>query len=86
MTPEEVRQWQGIFRDFVITALATFMLVFETVFVREPNAYIIGAGLTLLGAPFAIRLDTWRRKADEAAGDPGAPPVPRRNDQPRRPR
>ena len=69
MTPEALRQWQAIFRDTVITVLAAFMLVFETVFADSPNAYIIGAGLTLLGIPPALRLDTWRRKADESAKD-----------------
>lgn len=64
MTPEAAKQWQLIFRDVLITILATFMLVYETVFVRDPNAYIIGAGLTLLGIPPALRADTWRRKGE----------------------
>ena len=81
MTPEGARQWQAIFRDFVITALATFMLVYETVFVREPNAYIIGAALTLVGIPPALRLDSWRRKADEAAANASQPPMPDRRDR-----
>lgn len=64
MTPERVGAWQAIFRDVVITILAAFMLVFETVFAAVPNAYIIGAGITLLGVPAALRLDSFRRKAD----------------------
>lgn len=84
MSPEAARQWQAIFRDLVITLLATFMLLYETVFAKEPNAYIIGAGLTLMGAPFAIRLDTWRRKADDAEETANPAPLPRDNDRARR--
>lgn len=66
MDPDALKAWQSIFRDVVITILASFMLVFETVFAHEPNAYIIGAGLTLLGIPPALRLDrTRRRNADD---------------------
>lgn len=61
MTPDVIRVWQGIFRDTVITLLAAFMLVFETVVVAAPNPYIVGAGLTLLGIPPALRLDNKRR-------------------------
>ena len=64
MTPEAVRQWQSIFRDVVITLLAAFMLIFETVFRDSPNAYVIGAGLTLLGIPPALRLDRARSRKD----------------------
>lgn len=67
MTPDDVRAWQSIFRDIVITVLAAFMLVFETVFAVDPNVYVIGAGLTLLGLPPALRLDTWRRRGEKAA-------------------
>lgn len=65
MNPEQVRAWQGIFRDIVITVLAAFMLVFETVVAIVPNVYIIGAGLTLLGIPPALRLDSLRKKGSE---------------------
>lgn len=61
MTPEALKAWQGIFRDVVITLVAAFMLVFETVFAAAPNAYILGAGLTLLGIPPALRLDRSRK-------------------------
>lgn len=61
-----MRAWQGIFRDALMTVLAAFMLIFETVFADIPNPVIIGAGLTLLGIPAALRLDSLRRKdADE---------------------
>ncbi len=64
MSPEDFKAWQGIFRDLVITFLATFMLVYETVFIPNPNAYVIGAGLTLLGIPPALRLDKFRKKTN----------------------
>lgn len=57
MTPSVVRAWVRIFRDVAIVVVAGFMLVYETVFVAQPNAYVIGAGLTLLGIPPALRLD-----------------------------
>jgi hypothetical protein len=64
VTPEAAKAWQAIFRDTVITVLAAFMLIYETVVAKDPNAYVIGAGLTLLGIPPALRLDTWRRKPE----------------------
>lgn len=56
-SPDEYRVWIGITRDGVLVAVGTFMLVFETIFKDVPNPYIIGAGLTALGLPAAIRLD-----------------------------
>jgi hypothetical protein len=69
MTPEAIRQWQAIFRDIVITLVAAFLLVYEAVVVVTPNPYIIGAGVTLLGAPAALRLDKGRRGKTGDAGD-----------------
>lgn len=65
MNAEQVRAWQGIFRDVVITLVAAFMLIFETVVAASPNVYIIGAGLTMLGIPPALRLDSLRKKGGE---------------------
>lgn len=56
-SPKVVREWVRIFRDVAIVVVAGFMLVFETVFAAGPNPIIIGAGLTLLGIPPALRLD-----------------------------
>jgi hypothetical protein len=47
----------GIFRDTIIVLLGTFMLVFETVGTKEPNALVIGAGLACFGLPPVLRLD-----------------------------
>jgi hypothetical protein len=69
MTPEAIKQWQDIFRDLVITLVAAFMLIYETVYVVSPNPYVIAAGLTLLGAPAALRLDKVRRGKAGDAGD-----------------
>ncbi len=60
--------WMRIVRDTAIVTVGTFMLVFETVFVTNPNAYIIGAGLVALGLPPALRLDmrtSGRRSGDD---------------------
>lgn len=50
-----------IVRDLAIVAVALFMLVHETTFSVSPNPYVIGAGLTLLGVPPALRIDRRRR-------------------------
>ena len=76
MTPENLDQWLDIFRDTVIVVLATFMLVYETVFADNINPCIVGAGLTLAGVPPALRLDTRRgrrRRSDTAMRDPSDP-------------
>lgn len=66
-SPKVVREWVKIFRDVAIVVTASFMLVFETVFVASPNAYVIGAGLTLFGIPPALRLDeAFRGRKDRA--------------------
>jgi hypothetical protein len=62
LNPDAVNAWLSILRDVVITMVAAFMLIYETVVKATPNPYIIGAGLTLLGVPPAIRLDRLRRK------------------------
>lgn len=61
LTPSTVRVWQRIFRDFIITIVATFILVHETVTRDDPNWYLIAAALTLYGIPPALRLDDRRR-------------------------
>lgn len=72
MTPQQWRTWQGIFRDVTITLVAAFMLVYETVVATDPNAYVLGAGLTLLGIPPALRLDRRRgRNGDDPYDGPG---------------
>jgi hypothetical protein len=49
--------WIARARDIAIVSVGTFMLIYETVFVINPNAYLIGAGLAALGLPPALRLD-----------------------------
>lgn len=61
-SPAEVRAWQRIFRDFVITLVATFILIHETVGDGEPNWQLIATAITLFGIPPALRLDNQRRK------------------------
>lgn len=63
-TPDEYRAWIGIVRDACLVVIGVFMLVYETVLVPNPNPYIIGAGLTALGLPSAIRLDARRKSED----------------------
>lgn len=69
MTPAQIRAWQTIFRDVVITLVASFMLLYETIAVQSPNALVIGGGLTLLGIPPFLRLDAHRRSSGNGNGD-----------------
>ncbi len=62
MTPAAANEWIKILRDLATVALASFILVHETVAARSPNWELIGAGLTLLGIPPALRADEMRRK------------------------
>ena len=66
--PTIARAWIRIVRDMAVTFVASFMLIYETVVIANPNAYIIGAGLTLLGIPPVLRLDEYYR----ARGGPEA--------------
>jgi len=67
LNPDAVTAWLSILRDIVITLVAAFMLIYDTVVKATPNPYIIGGGLTLLGVPPALRLDSLRRT--KANGD-----------------
>lgn len=64
MNPDNFNAWVPIFRDFVIVLLATFILGYETVWTPDPNAYLIGAALTMLGAPAAMRVDQLRKRTN----------------------
>ena len=64
MTPESLRAWGRVFRDFVIVGVGAFMLIHETVASRSPNYLIISAGLVALGLPPVLRLDERRQKGD----------------------
>jgi len=67
--PEIVRAWIRILRDVAIVAVATFILVHETITSRDPNPTLVGAGLVLLGIPPALRADEWlRRKGPNGDG------------------
>lgn len=74
MTPEALSAWVPIIRDLAIVLVATFMLIYEVVVKTDPNPYVIGAGLTLLGVPPALRVDTKRRQrrnGDDPYDGPG---------------
>jgi hypothetical protein len=64
LDPKAAREWIRIVRDVVILFVAAFMLIYETIVVRSPNLYVLGAGLTLLGIPPALRLDSIIGPAD----------------------
>jgi len=64
MEPEELTEWVPIVRDVVIVLLAAFLLIYGVIAIQEPTVLgiVLGAALTLLGAPAAIRVDALRRK------------------------
>lgn len=58
--PPNSERWR-LLRDVAMVALGTFMLIHETL-APEPQPLILGAALTLLGLPGAIRAGgTFRR-------------------------
>lgn len=63
--PEAFQAWSRIVRDFCITFVGAFMLVWQTVFAEEPSALIIGAGLGALGLPPVLRIDQLVKRNDE---------------------
>ena len=70
MTPEALNAWIPVIRDILIVGVATFMLLFEVIVKAEPNPYVIGGGLTLLGVPPALRIDRKRRNGNGNGDDP----------------
>ena len=69
MRPEDLNEWVTLFRDIVMVVLAAFILSYETVLISEPNPLLIGAGLSLLGVPAALRVDASRRKSQRQDDD-----------------
>ncbi len=74
MTAASARAWQRIWRDFVITGVATFILLHETLAGGEPNWSLILAALTLYGIPPALRLDS-TRNGNGGGSVPDSPPA-----------
>ena len=64
MQPETLAAWLPIIRDLVIVLLGAFLLTFGTLRIHDATVLgiVLGAGLTLLGAPAAFRVDAIRRK------------------------
>lgn len=67
MTPDVARAWQRVLRDFALIAIGSFLLIFGTIWVREPTrlGLILGAGMAMFGLPPFLRLDAKRRTDDE---------------------
>jgi hypothetical protein len=70
MDPVDWEAWVRVTRDVLIVLVGTFIMVFETVFAAMPSIELIGAGLALLGAPAALRLDNrWGDKRQSSGED-----------------
>lgn len=67
MDPKVFKEWVSNFRDIATAALGSYMLYHEAQ-LPIPNYLIIGAGLTLVGAPAVLKVDKIRR------GKPDDPP------------
>jgi hypothetical protein len=67
MTPETLRAWQRVIRDFVMIVVGTFMIVFGVLTIREPTVLtvVLGAGLGMFGLPPVLRFDESRRNTPE---------------------
>ena len=61
MDNDAARLWNGLLRDLVCVFLSSFMLIHETVGDSSPDSIIVGAALTLMGVPAAVRFDNRRR-------------------------
>ena len=62
--PEEVAEWIAVVRDLIIILIATMLFVAQILWL-PPSELLIGAGLTLLLSPVALRADAWRRRKRE---------------------
>jgi membrane protein insertase Oxa1/YidC/SpoIIIJ len=60
MTPEVFRAWHRVFRDFALVAVATFIMIWQTVAASDPNAILVGAAIAIYGLPPFLRLDEHR--------------------------
>lgn len=65
LNPATARLWVSVLRDLVILAVASFIAVYETVAVHEPNIYLLGLAGTLFGVPAALNLDALYRRGSE---------------------
>lgn len=65
----DIARWSRVLRDFAIVLVGIFILVHETLTVREPNPLLIGAGLVLLGVPPSLRADEWLRGKNGSGKD-----------------
>lgn len=67
MDPGIFKQWIANFRDIATAGIGIYMLYHETQLL-VPNYLIIGAGLSLVGVPAALKLDGIRKgKTDDEA-------------------
>ncbi len=67
MEPQDVEKWAYVLRDLA-PALVGIMLFVAQIFWLDPNALLVGAGLTLL-APIARRIDLLRREQRQREDD-----------------
>lgn len=65
--PEDFRVWQGLVRDALSYAIATFLFLFGALAVHDTTILgaMYGAGLVLLGLPVTVRVDKALRRTDD---------------------
>lgn len=62
----------------MLVTVGTFMLIYETLFVRPPNIDVLSVGAALLGIPMVVRLDLWA--SGNGNGKNGRKPPPEEDD------
>lgn len=63
VTPDAAREWVLVGRDLAIVLVSVALLLWQGIFVRYPNEYVLGAAASLLIAPVFLRADEARRKS-----------------------
>lgn len=69
---ERIQLWvRLLFRDVASPLMGIVILTFETIFEKADRPWLIIAALTLLGYPFADRVDKWLKGLPVGKGGDG---------------
>lgn len=69
---ENIQSWvRLLFRDVAAPLMGIVILSYETVIEKADRPWLIIAALTLLGYPFADRVDKWLKGLPVGKGDDG---------------
>lgn len=71
MRADDVGEWVDVLWSAIPLAIATLIFVAQVVWI-EPNALLVGAGLTLLAGPKAREWDRKRRRHERTEAREGS--------------